>query len=145
MDFQNFLIHNTNIPLIPEYITNMKELNQIGDNCMIKGVDKKYRPMVCIIFVMKNEMIKDIFYKRYRLFFENWYSVGNRLLDTSTGITKNQFTLLKEVLCNKLVQIQEYHYPIKSEYIGEYVCNRRVWDAVKIIQKTWRKYKFLSS
>lgn len=145
MDFQNFLIHTKNVPLYPTYVKKIEDFDEIGDNCMIKGVDKKYRPMVCIIFVIKNQIIKDIFYKRFRLFFENWYGVGDNLLDTSTGITKNQFNLIKEVICNKLVQIQEYHYPIKQEYVGEYICNRRVWDAVKIIQKTWRKYKFLSS
>ena len=68
MDFQNFLIHTKNVPLYPTYVKKIEDFDEIGDNCMIKGVDKKYRPMVCIIFVIKNQIIKDIFYKRFRLF-----------------------------------------------------------------------------
>ena len=65
----------------------------------------------------------------------------DNFLDVSAGVSKNQFRLLKDVICNKLVQIQEYHFPINENIIGKYVCNKKVWNAARIIQKTWRKYK----
>ena len=143
MDFQNFLVFNKQIPLHPKYVSKLENLEILGNDHIIKAVDIKYRPLVTISFVVNNEeLIINSFYKRYRLFFQNWYGVDDDIFDTSAGISNHQFTLLKNVINNKLVQIQEYHYPVSEKLIGKYICNRKVWDAANIIQKTWRKYLF---
>lgn len=143
MDFLNFLIFNKKIPLYPKHISKLEDLEFLSDRHIVKAVDKKYRPLVTISFVLNNEeVITNTFYKRYRIFFEIWVGLEDNIFDTSAGISNHQFTLLKNIINNKVIQIQEYHYPRSEEYIGKYICNRRVWDAAMIIQKTWRKYLF---
>lgn len=141
MDFFNFLKFSKDVPLYPEKINNRKQLAIKDDNTVMRFIGTNSRPYVTIIFVIEDVIFSNSFYKVYLHFFDEWQSIEDNFLDVSTGVSKNQFRLLKDVICNKLVQIQEYHFPINEKIIGKYVCNKKVWNAARIIQKTWRKYK----
>ena len=135
---------------IPIFNYNYLETNKIKDNDIpdfpVKGLDSKRRPYLIIKIIVDNgDEFINIFYKRYTHFYDIWRGeyINNSeiFFDTTISITSLQCNILYLISLNYIVQITKFHHTYDPKYIGKYICNKKVWNSILIIQRAWRKYK----
>lgn len=113
---------------------------------VMKGYDIHNRPFIVIKMKIEDKILMQTFFKRYTdsdLYMGCGHATGN-LIDTSGGMTNNQFILLSNIINKNEPVITSYCNPIKKEYIDKYVYlyDKKKIDAAIYIQYFWRKHRY---
>jgi len=119
------------------------------DYPIMKGIDYFGRHYFIVKFFIDNTILMQTFFQRYKTDPSHYMGCGTsssmpKLLNTYGGMTQNQLNLLENIINNKLVKIEKNHNPIYDKFIGKniYLYDKKKFDAIKIIQNNFRKYRY---
>ena len=111
-------------------------------NPIIKGYDIFGRKFVVIKMIINDIKIMQTFFQRHS-FGRLWMGCGHatvNLIDTSSGMSNEQFNLISQIINKEKVKIRSEHRPVLDSFIDNYVVlyNEIKWNAAIKIQKAWR-------
>jgi hypothetical protein len=119
------------------------------DYPIMKGIDYFGRHYFIIKFFIDDTILMQTFFQRYKTDPNNYMGCGTsspmpKLLNTYGGMNQNQLELLETIINNKPVKIEKHHNPIYNKFIGKniYLYDKKKFDAIKIIQDNFRKYRY---
>lgn len=156
--YTNIEIDETNIPILdigdrfgPTDYIDFIQWNEVTSPVMC-GIDKDSRKFLVIKFIVNGTMkFMQTFFQRYTNCNYNWQGCGHAtptLFETSgTGITDEQWRLIKDVVEGNHVKIKEAHrfaldYELKHKDYTVELYDEKKEAATKIIQKYWRLCRY---
>ena len=119
---------------------------------IMRGLDLWGRQFYVIKFLVNNEeKLMQTFFQRYSRIDSLWQGCGHatvNLIDTSGGMSKEQFLFLEQIINGEKVKLEEKHRPvkfanknIKPDIFVELYDERKI-NAAITIQKYWRLCRY---
>ena len=118
--------------------------NQLTSSVM-RGIDQHNRRFIVIKMNIDNKNLFQTFFQRYSDSDGLWMGAGHHgchLIATEGGMKDCQFKLIEDIISDKIVKIEEQHKPNTHSFIGKFVCNEKIYNAVLKIQRAWRLCRY---
>ena len=112
---------------------------------IMKGIDSINRRFIVLKMIIDNQNLFQTFFQRYSACDGLWMGTGYHgihLICTEGGMVECQFKLIEDIINDKIVKIEKKHNPNINSFIGKYVCNEKIYNAVLKIQRNWRLCRY---
>lgn len=112
---------------------------------IMRGIDSINRRFIVIKMNIDNQNLFQTFFQRYSDCDGLWMGAGHHgihLICTEGGMVDCQFKLIEDIINDKIVKIEEKHNPNIHSFIGKYVANEKIYNAVLKIQRAWRLCRY---